>query len=87
MSPGKARPDRGKGKAKPPNFTADRLDSVLKGQLVQLDVPSLAGATPAEGWFEVAGVAVVAGVVTLTFVGSVEAFAAPGDRLVHVGWV
>lgn len=84
MSPAKARPGRGLGKKKPQNFTGDRLDSVLAGQFVQPEVPSL-DSTPDDGWFEVKSVSVAGGLVTLTFTDQTT-FVAPPDRLVRVGW-
>lgn len=88
MSPAKARPARAGAKKMPTGLTvtADRLDSVLVGQFVQLDAPSLTGGVPSDGWFEVATVTVDAGEVRLTFVDK-TGFAAPGDRLVRVGWM
>ena len=74
----------GKGLKRPANFTADRLDGVLKGQLVHLDVPAL-DATPSDGWLEVLGVVNNGAVVSLTFAGG-ESFNGTPDLLVRVGW-
>lgn len=81
------RPRRGgKGGKAPATYTADRLDTVLKGQLVHLDQPALGDKTPTDGWLTVSAVTATGGVVSLQFVGSTESFVATGDRLVRVGW-
>jgi hypothetical protein len=86
VSPAKDRPRRGgKGVKAPASVTADRVDTVLKGQWVHLDPPTL-DATPGDGWLEVASVEVTDGLVTLGFTGAVEPAVLPVDRLVGLGW-
>lgn len=75
----------GKGGNAPANRTADRLDSVLVGQLVHLDAPTL-GSEPTDGWLTVKTVQPMGDLIMLGFDAPTEPFVGAPNRLVRIGW-